>query len=136
MWTSPALRPFIREHLGTDIARASGSPVAFDDVPVPASRLNTELSDRLTAAVGGEHVSTDAMDRVVHARGKALRDLVRHRAGEVGRLPDCVVRPGGEEEVAAVLAAALEADAVVIPFGGGSNISRKPRGAAGRDAHR
>ena len=34
----PALRPFVREHLGTDIARASGSPVAFDDVPVPASR--------------------------------------------------------------------------------------------------
>ena len=31
----PALRPFIREHLGTDIAGRSASPVAFDDVPVP-----------------------------------------------------------------------------------------------------
>ena len=63
------------------------------------------------------------MDRVVHARGKSLRDLVRHRSGDVGRVPDCVVRPGSEDEVTAVLAAALAADAVVIPFGGGSNIS-------------
>jgi alkyldihydroxyacetonephosphate synthase len=119
----PALRPFIREHLGADIARATGAPVAFDDVPVPPTRLKPALSDRLQAAVGAEHVSTEAMDRVVHARGKALRDLVRHRSGDVGRLPDCVVRPGDEEQVTAVLAAALEADAVVIPFGGGSNIS-------------
>ncbi len=63
------------------------------------------------------------MDRVVHARGKSLRDLVSQRRGELGRLPDVVVRPGGEEEVEAVLRAALAADAVVIPFGGGSNIS-------------
>src|SRR6476620_7949714 len=63
------------------------------------------------------------MDRVVHARGKSLRDIVRHRRGELGRLPDAIVRPAGEEEAAAVLRAALEADAVVIPFGGGANIS-------------
>ena len=119
----PALRPFIREHLGTDIARATAAPAVFTDVPISPTRLNPALSERLEAAVGAGHVSTDAMDRVVHARGKALRDLVRHRAGDVGRLPDCVVRPGDEEQVAAVLAAALEADAVVIPFGGGSNIS-------------
>ena len=78
---------------------------------------------RCEAAVGAEHVSADALDRVVHARGKSLRDLVRQRAGELGRVPDLVVRPGSEEELAAVVRAALAADAVVIPFGGGSNIS-------------
>ena len=71
------------------------------------------------------------MDRVVHARGKSLRDLVRTRAGELGRLPDLVVRPGSEEELAAVLRAALDADAVVIPFGGGSNISGSLEAPAG-----
>ena len=34
-----------------------------------------------------------------------------------------MVRPGSEDEVAAVVAAALEYDAVLIPFGGGSSIS-------------
>jgi alkyldihydroxyacetonephosphate synthase len=119
----PALRPFIRKHLATDIARATGAPVAFADLPVSPPHVNPLLSERLTAAVGEEHVSADAMDRVVHARGKSLRDLMRHRTGEIGRLPDLVVRPADEAQVAAVLTAALEADAVVIPFGGGSNIS-------------
>ena len=39
------------------------------------------------------------------------------------RLPDVVVRPGSEEEVGAIVQAALRADAVLIPFGGGSSIS-------------
>nr|WP_255354321.1 FAD-binding oxidoreductase [Frankia sp. ACN1ag] len=38
-------------------------------------------------------------------------------------MPDAVVYPDGEQAARAVLAAALDADAVVIPFGGGSNIS-------------
>jgi alkyldihydroxyacetonephosphate synthase len=33
------------------------------------------------------------------------------------------VRPGDEEAVRAVMSAAVDADAVVIPFGGGTNIS-------------
>ena len=68
-------------------------------------------------------MSTDALDRVVHTRGKSLRDLVRQRRGDMPRVPDAVVRPGDEAAVEGVLAAALEADAVVIPFGGGSSIS-------------
>jgi len=39
------------------------------------------------------------------------------------RVPDVVVRPGAEDEVTAILRAALDDDAVVIPFGGGSSIS-------------
>ena len=41
----------------------------------------------------------------------------------MGRLPDVVVRPADEDELAAVVRAAIDADAVVIPFGGGTNIS-------------
>ena len=73
--------------------------------------------------MGAESVSTDPLDRVVHGRGKSLRDLVRQRRGDIPRPPDVVVRPAGEEQVTAVMAAALEADAVLIPFGGGSSIS-------------
>ena len=68
-------------------------------------------------------MSTDQLDRVVHTRGKSLRDLVRQRRGDMPRVPDAVVRPGDEAAVEALLKAALEADAVVIPFGGGSSIS-------------
>jgi alkyldihydroxyacetonephosphate synthase len=119
----PALRPFIQQHLDVDIAREASGPVAFGDLRVPDPVVERGLRAALETAVGAEHVSDDALDRVVHARGKSLRDLVRQRAGELGRVPDLVVRPGTEDELAATVRAALAADAVVIPFGGGSNIS-------------
>jgi alkyldihydroxyacetonephosphate synthase len=63
------------------------------------------------------------MDRDVHARGKSLRDLILQRRGQLTRIPDVVVRPGSEHQVSDVMRAALEHDAVLIPFGGGSSIS-------------
>ncbi|HEY6777428.1 MAG TPA: FAD-binding oxidoreductase [Thermoleophilaceae bacterium] len=97
--------------------------MAFDDLRIPERSVTADLQAALEGAVGGDQVSTDPLDRVVHARGKCLRDLIRHRRGDLGRLPDVVVRPRREDEVAAVMRAALEADAVLIPFGGGTNIS-------------
>ena len=119
----PALAPFLRRNLGLDVARVVSRPVAFDDLSVPEPSCSPELSAALHDAVGDGQVSTDPLDRVIHARGKSLRDLVRHRHGELGRLPDVVVRPADEEQVTAVVRAALDADAVLIPFGGGTSIS-------------
>ena len=119
----PALGPYLERHIAVDPAGATSRPVSFQQLDIPEPSLPPDLRDALERAVGGEHVSTDALDRLVHARGKSLRDLVRSRSGDLGRLPDVVVRPGDEEAVAAVLRAAVDADAVVIPFGGGTSIS-------------
>jgi alkyldihydroxyacetonephosphate synthase len=119
----PDLGPFVMREIDVDVDAPGEPPVAFASLDIPEAALDDELRAALEAAVGPAHVSTDALDRVVHARGKSLRDLVRHRRGELGRLPDAVVRPGGEAEVEAVVRAVLDADAVVIPFGGGTNIA-------------
>jgi alkyldihydroxyacetonephosphate synthase len=119
----PALRGFIQRVLALDVAQPGTPPLSFGELAVPEPVLGDALRGALEDAVGAEHVSTEAIDRVVHARGKSLRDLVRHRGGDVGRVPDVVVRPGDEAAVEGVLRAALAADAVVIPFGGGTNIS-------------
>src|SRR3954452_12052589 len=117
----PALGPFLERMLGIEVARAGASAPSFTELSVPEPSLPSELRAALERATG--QVSTDARDRVVHARGKSLRDLVRHRSGDLGRLPDVVVRPADEEQVAAIMQAALDADAVLIPFGGGTSIS-------------
>jgi alkyldihydroxyacetonephosphate synthase len=119
----PALGPFIKRALDLDVERLTSRPVAFDQLAIPEPVLPSGLRAALEDAVGAEHVSTDPLDRVVHARGKCLRDLVRHRRGDVGRLPDAVVRPAREDELEALMRAAIDADAVLIPFGGGTNIS-------------
>jgi alkyldihydroxyacetonephosphate synthase len=119
----PDLGPFIKRHLDLDVERLTARPVSFGDLDVPEPSLPPDLRVALQGAVGAEWVSTDGLDRLVHARGKCLRDLIRHRRGDIGRLPDVVVLPAAEEEVDAIMRAALDADAVVIPFGGGTNIS-------------
>ncbi len=119
----PALGPFLQRHLSIDVERPASRPAGFDELSIPEPSLPVALLAALEEAAGSERVSTDALDRLVHARGKSLRDLVRHRAGHVGRVPDAVVHPADEEAVEGVLRAALDADAVLIPFGGGTNIS-------------
>jgi alkyldihydroxyacetonephosphate synthase len=39
------------------------------------------------------------------------------------RLPDVVIYPGNEDEVQLIVDRAVAADAVIIPYAGGSNIS-------------
>ena len=119
----PELAPFIESVLGLDVRRPGTAPIAFEDLEIPAPTLAAGLRTRLEDAVGPEHVSTDDLERVVHARGKSLTDLIRQRRGDLRRLPDVVVRPGAEDEVRALVTSAVEEDAVLIPFGGGSSIS-------------
>ncbi len=119
----PALAPFLRRMLDLDVTAVVSRASAFQELRVAEPSWSPPLAAALRHAVGEGRVSTDPLERVIHARGKSLRDLVRHRRGDVGRLPDVVVRPADEEQVAAVLQAALDADAVLIPFGGGTSIS-------------
>src|SRR5690349_6489372 len=66
--------------------------------------------------------SVDDTDRLSHARGKAYRDVVRNLEGVVGPLPDVVLRPRDDDEVAAVLEWCSGEDVAVVPYGGGSSV--------------
>lgn len=127
----PALRGFFARVLDVDVQAAVSTTAVFAELEVPAPALPLALRWALEAAVGTEHVSIDDRQRVLHARGKSLRDLVRHRAGDVGRVPDVVVRPGDEQAVVGVLRAVLANDAVLIAFGGGTSISGSLEAPAG-----
>jgi alkyldihydroxyacetonephosphate synthase len=126
----PGFAPFVLQAVGLDLSTAVpvGEP-SFDDLKVPRSKATAAFTKSLAAIVGAEHVTTDDMSRVIHTFGKSLRDLVRIRNNWIDRAPDVVVYPADEAEVHAIVDAAVAADAVIIPFGGGSNIagSLEPR---------
>ena len=127
----PDLAPFIARAVGVDVGRKVSAPVRFGQLQIPDPQLPAGLRGALERVITATFISTDPLDRVVHARGKSLRDLIRQRSGELPRLPDVIVRPGSEDDVIAVLQAAVHADAVVIPFGGGSSISGSLEAPAG-----
>jgi len=120
----PGFAPFVLQAVGLDLltAERAGEP-AFADLKVPKSNATAAFTKTLAGIVGADNVSTDDMLRVIHTYGKSLRDLVRIRSNMIKRSPDVVVYPADEAEVQQVVDAAVAANAVIIPFGGGSNIA-------------
>jgi alkyldihydroxyacetonephosphate synthase len=119
----PGFAPFVKKAVGLDLSVPAVPAVAFGDLSLPASTIDAALLSRLAAIVGAENTVTDDELRLVHTYGKSIRDLLRIRASILPRMPDVVVYPADEAEVAEVVSLAVAVNAVVIPFGGGSNIS-------------
>jgi alkyldihydroxyacetonephosphate synthase len=119
----PAFRPFVLNAIDLDVNTTPTSPISLDALPIPAPMISDQLLTELTDAVGAENAVQDDLDRIVHTYGKSARDLLRIRAGDIPRVPDVVVYPGDEAEVQLIVNRAVAADAVLIPYGGGSNIA-------------
>ena len=119
----PGFRPFVINAIDLDVNTPPTAPVSLDDLPIPAPMISDQLLAELTDAVGAENAVQDDLDRIVHTYGKSARDLLRIRAGDIPRVPDVVVYPGDEAEVQLIVDRAVAADAVLIPYGGGSSFS-------------
>jgi alkyldihydroxyacetonephosphate synthase len=68
-------------------------------------------------------LSQEPLDRLEHARGQGLPDLLRLRAGAVSALPDAIVRPRCAEEVEQVLDHCRSSEVSIIPWGGGTSVT-------------
>jgi alkyldihydroxyacetonephosphate synthase len=86
---------------------------SFSDVlaTVPPSRLPSHLL-----------ISTDAAERVTHARGHSVPDWVALRSGRLGAFPDGVAYPTTTTEVRDLIRYAGEAGVRLIPYGGGTSV--------------
>lgn len=95
----------------------------LEDVKLPDAQINERFTTRLKSFLGPSQIASDRKERVIHTYGKGFRDLFRLQHGLASGAPDLVVYPESERHVCLTLRAAAETDAVVIPFGGGSNIA-------------
>ncbi|MEO7658636.1 MAG: FAD-binding oxidoreductase, partial [Pyrinomonadaceae bacterium] len=68
-------------------------------------------------------IDTDGENRLRHGHGHTQEEMYAIKHKRLGRIPDMVVYPESEEHVSALIAAAKEHDVVLIPFGGGTNVT-------------
>jgi len=94
-----------------------GEPVPRSD---PASIALPE-AHRLPALPVPPSVSD--LDRIFHARGQGLPDILRLRSGVRIRPPDAVCRPREAAQVEAVLQTCQRDGTTVIPWGGGTSVT-------------
>lgn len=119
----PGFWPFAKEQLGIEEDRGPVPPVSMEAVQLPEAIVHSRFLVELKSILRSGQLFDTRPERVIHAYGKGLRDLFRMRHGWAEGAPDLVVYPESEDDVLAVLRAAAQHDVVVIPFGGGSNIS-------------
>ena len=91
--------------------------------PLPDVPYATVLA-RLPASALKAHrrVVTTREERLRHARGQSIPDLLALRSGDIGRTPDGIAYPVNGEEVRELLRYAAQRGAIVIPYGGGTSV--------------
>ncbi|MGB8523962.1 MAG: FAD-binding oxidoreductase [Candidatus Acidiferrales bacterium] len=119
----PGFWPFAKKQLGIERETSPTPPVALEEVQLREAIVRPRFLAELKSTLQSEQVCDSRYERVIHAYGKGFRDLFRMRSGSAEGAPDVVVYPESEIEVLVILRAAAHHDVMVIPFGGGSNIS-------------
>ena len=100
------------------LANLLGAPPAPADAALE-SVLERVPPSRLEPSPG---VSTDPLDRLLHAHGQSLPDWIALRSGIIGRTPDAVAYPTNGEQVRQLLLWAAEQGVKIIPYGGGTSV--------------
>ncbi|HVE74523.1 MAG TPA: FAD-binding oxidoreductase [Mycobacteriales bacterium] len=110
------------EALGPVLAHTTGLPVQVPEQPAPLPQLSSSLHRATLPPSLRALASEEPADRARHSFGRSYCDVVRGIRGQLDSVPDLVLRPAGEAEVAAVLDWAGDAGVAVVPFGGGTSV--------------
>lgn len=96
---------------------------SLDSIELPEPYTDEPFLAKLRSCLAPSQIVDDTKERVVHSYGKGFRDLFRLRHSIATGAPDLIIYPESERDVCLTVRAATEREVVLIPFGGGSNIS-------------
>ena len=114
------IRSLLKQALGvTDSAVAE---LDADQVTLRGSQLADDHREALAAVVGPEYCRVGDRDRLLHAGGKSTLDLLHRKDSGAQEVPDAVLLPGTDDEVAAILRYCSQHGIAVVPFGGGTSV--------------
>ncbi|CAG9326076.1 AGPS_1 [Blepharisma stoltei] len=104
--------------MGLDLANKS---TLQNSIPVDPPVRNQAFFDRVKPF--SLHVTEDDQDRAFHSHGHTLQEMFIVKFGKFERTVDIVVYPGTEEHVEGIVKLATELNVVLIPYGGGTNVT-------------
>lgn len=118
----PGLLPWISATLQAPLSPSDRNEPHYPP-EIPGSLAEASLLDALVQALEPARVSTDERARLRRGHGQTGSEIHAIRYAKVDRVPDVVVFPRSEDEVAALVAIARSHRACLLPFGGGTNVS-------------
>jgi alkyldihydroxyacetonephosphate synthase len=120
----PRFIPFVEEVLGVPL-NADLLKVPSPPKEIPAPVRQEAFSREIETALSPEQVVLDDRERLIHSHGQlSVEEIYRIIGGQCPkRIVDLVVYPKTEAEVAELVRLAERHDVVLIPYGGGTNVS-------------
>ena len=122
--TMPDFIPYIESVLGIDFDKEDQiSPI--DTKPTQPSSLDHEFFQQIKNSFNEDRYTLDDLERLIHSHGQeTFKDVYKVLYDSIERNVDLVFYPETEDEVSKLVALAVEFNVCIIPYGGGTNVTR------------
>lgn len=122
----PTLLPWVRDVMEVPIDPHDVYPSNYPTA-IPPARENPAFTAEIQQFLAPEQIVTEAQVRMRHGHGHTQSEMFAVKHGKVGRIPDLVVYPNREEQVAGLVRSAARHGVSLIPFGGGTCVTEALR---------
>jgi len=119
----PSLLPWVSEVMEVSIEPEDTHPSQYPPA-IPEARSNPGFMTELKEILKEGQISKDPLQRLRHGHGHTQEEMYSLKHGQLKRVPDLVVYPTEEDQVTALVEAALKHDVCLIPFGGGTCVTQ------------
>ena len=118
----PALLPWISGVMDVDVRPEETNPSSYPPA-IPKAVANPKFLTEIREFLEEDQITEDAQLRLRRGHGHTQWEMYNIKYGVLGRIPDLIIYPNDEEQVSAIVKAALNHDVNLIPYGGGTNVS-------------
>ncbi|HKY98674.1 MAG TPA: FAD-binding oxidoreductase [Gemmatimonadaceae bacterium] len=122
----PDLLPWFRKVVGIDFPLEPGT-VTYKLPPVPEPQPAGAFLEEISRSLSTDQITTDPAVRLRHGHGHTVSEINAVRTNGFARVPDYVVYPRDEDQVAVIIRAATHSGVVLMPYGGGTNVTEALR---------
>ncbi len=117
----PKLKVFLEERWKTQLTNEFVPPDLTD--LISDSRFAQGDFAKAFPELNASQFSNEKTDRIKYGFGKSYHDLIRIFTGKLPSLPDFILFPKSEKDVAYILQQASNNQISIVPFSGGSNVT-------------
>lgn len=122
----PRLLPWMSRVLGLEVDPRDSDEGEYPP-PIPPPVENEAFLAAIAGMLDPARIDRRPEVRLRHGHGHTLEDLWEIHHEGIKRVPDLVVYPTGEEEVRDLVGIAAKHDVMLLPYGGGTNVSNALR---------
>ncbi|MBI4471667.1 MAG: FAD-binding oxidoreductase [Acidobacteria bacterium] len=118
----PRFLPWVREVLECDVGPQNVLPPHYPTA-IPDSRITPEFLVAIRGFLAENQIDSDGKIRLRHGHGHTQEEMYAIKYTQLGRIPDLVVYPETEDQVAQLVETAKKHSVSLIPYGGGTNVT-------------